>query len=442
MTTAFYFCCDFLYMAVRIWISFDLIAAMAEPRYGKKAELMLRWTIVVGIAGINTYNHTVITALFSNTMLLLIMLAVVLVAKVAYQCQCQKVWMIIFYFWMGLAMLDLFIQTLAYHVLLDCGVSGEPMLTTGIVRGIYLLLCTIAATRIGSYIRLWLADRRNYIGRLGKQIYLFAVLLVICLVYFQRIYRGISSEQVIRYWEIFILLTILLLLVGGIYKIRQREREQALLQQQKIILLESNYHTLSQVYEEKSVLLHDMRKHLGVIYGLAAEDRKPELLDYIAGLDGKLSRYKTGELSNHKLLDLILNVKRQEAEDEGIDVQYELDDMGGLKMDSTDICALFSNLLDNAIEANRKRDRGAGRWLKLSCIRKGRMVMITASNPMTEACLVLADGLPRTTKKDTKLHGFGMLSIRQVAETYGGYLDIQVKDKTFHVVIYLEGFRA
>lgn len=105
-----------------------------------------------------------------------------------------------------------------------------------------------------------------------------------------------------------------------------------------------------------------------------------------------------------------------------------------------EICALFSNILDNAIEANQKISEGAARWIKLGIARKGQMLVIAASNPKLEGKLKWAGKIPQTTKRDKEKHGMGMQSIMQVLEMHKGYLIAEDQGAIFQLTVYLQGF--
>ena len=47
------------------------------------------------------------------------------------------------------------------------------------------------------------------------------------------------------------------------------------------------------------------------------------------------------------------------------------------------------------------------------------------------------DGLPLTTKSDKRYHGFGMKSIKMLAEKYGGYVSVKAEDGVFNLNILL-----
>ena len=65
--------------------------------------------------------------------------------------------------------------------------------------------------------------------------------------------------------------------------------------------------------------------------------------------------------TDNSFVNAILNQKLSEAKERGIDVKCViLTSFHGI--DNKDICNLFGNLLDNAIEANEKQKNGA--WLE------------------------------------------------------------------------------
>ena len=58
------------------------------------------------------------------------------------------------------------------------------------------------------------------------------------------------------------------------------------------------------------------------------------------------------------------------------------------------------------------------------------VVTNTQGNPvqMLKEC---PTGLPRTSKEDRDSHGFGLQSIRQIAQDHGGFLTVQGEDQIF-----------
>ncbi|MCD7917180.1 MAG: GHKL domain-containing protein [Clostridiales bacterium] len=65
---------------------------------------------------------------------------------------------------------------------------------------------------------------------------------------------------------------------------------------------------------------------------------------------------------------------------------------------------------------------------------QGGMLMCTIEH-YCDAPLHLVDGLPVTSKQDKTAHGFGLKSIRMIAQKYGGKLRISCNDNVFTLTI-------
>ena len=98
-------------------------------------------------------------------------------------------------------------------------------------------------------------------------------------------------------------------------------------------------------------------------------------------------------------------------------------------MKSHHVYSLLSNLIDNSIEAVEKLDKEHRRiFLKIN--RVGGYTIISVSN-YTNKPVEVHGLLAKTTKKDAKMHGYGMRSIKQVVERYDGEMSLENKDGTF-----------
>lgn len=143
--------------------------------------------------------------------------------------------------------------------------------------------------------------------------------------------------------------------------------------------------------------------------------------------------------TDHQILNLILNMKCQEAAEEQISMVIDCEDMEGLNISPEDLCSLFTNLLDNAIEANKRRAEGEERWISLSCKRHGSMLVIHAENSVSQIADTKNEVL-KSIKKDEKWHGFGLLIMQKIVNKYDGYMEYEVKDGRFIMIQYLVGF--
>ena len=122
----------------------------------------------------------------------------------------------------------------------------------------------------------------------------------------------------------------------------------------KVQLLENNYDHATKMYKEKATLLHDEKHHIRTIQEFLERGDTAAAIKYAGEMTEKLERSGNRVWSKHSLVDMMLNMKIQEAEKNHIRMDVSFDDMEGLILKEMDICTLLSNALDNAIEANQK----------------------------------------------------------------------------------------
>ncbi len=450
MTRSIYFVSEFISTFIKIWVCFGLIDTMAKPRWSERTEYIVKLVTTVLLAGLSTGNNVnaliQFDVLFSNLMLLFIAVVVTLTSKTLYRYPLQYIFNVVFLFFISITLLDFFTLAILYLVL---GVIDQNLYiftSATLARAMYLLLFSAGCIRIGKKVGQWL--RREPKKKYHIWITLSIVPLCVFLTQTQGIYiietyatQGvISIGKVFGMWGIFGLIAFVTVLLFIVYHIRQKDAEERRLQQLKLHMLESNYQSLMQVYEEKAILLHDIKNHIQMIREMVEHDEKLEVLTYLDTMSSKLLRSKHRDLTNHKLLNLILNMKFHEAETAGIAGEYEFDDMSQLRLKPMEICALFTNVLDNAIEANQKLAADVPRYIHMSCIRKNNMLLLNLANPVAEDVKVVDGELPFTTKEDKQFHGFGMRSVRQILETYEGHMRIDVECGEFLLTAYLQGF--
>ena len=151
--------------------------------------------------------------------------------------------------------------------------------------------------------------------------------------------------------------------------------------------------------------------------------------------------------TGNKVLDVILTTKSLQCEKKNITLNAMVDGdlLSGIHV--KDICSLFGNVLDNAIEATQQVEDKDKRLITLSVRSRNQFIIVECENYSESDNVRLRksekrrifknDNLPRTTKKDNVKHGFGLKSIGQVAEKYGGAMNVSYEDGWFKVKVLL-----
>lgn len=96
-----------------------------------------------------------------------------------------------------------------------------------------------------------------------------------------------------------------------------------------------------------------------------------------------------------------------------------------------DICSIFGNALDNAIECVSQNEDPEKRLVTLSMYQKNRFLMIQCENYTETSVILKKNGLPATTKKDSINHGYGLKSIQHAAAKYGGSMTLHADGNWF-----------
>ena len=100
-----------------------------------------------------------------------------------------------------------------------------------------------------------------------------------------------------------------------------------------------------------------------------------------------------------------------------------------------DMCALFGNLMENAIEATEKLTDGSRRFININIRPVAGQVFLCVENGY-ESTVKIVDGMPVSSKEKEKgFHGYGLKSIRMIAEKYDGVFAYKAEEGVFRVNI-------
>lgn len=191
--------------------------------------------------------------------------------------------------------------------------------------------------------------------------------------------------------------------------------------EQAELRLESDYlKELVEKQAEAGKTMHDLKNELFAIRQLLKEDpgAGAAKIDAICGaVDSIQNAVYTGESE----VDALINSKVRALRSTSFSCACYISGFG--KVDRLDLCVLLGNLLDNAAEACAGADGG---WIRLRFLQHGNMLQILLSNTASGG-LAAEGALPRTSKPDALAHGFGLKSVKSIAQKYDGDLSIRAE---------------
>ena len=200
------------------------------------------------------------------------------------------------------------------------------------------------------------------------------------------------------------------------------------------------YEAMEQQHFEIRRLRHDLANHIQMLCALPQEKRDA----YIQNLQDAAALSQPLSLCGDATVNAVLTVKKSILERCHIRLRLELKIPGQLPYARTDLCALYANALDNAIEACMKLDEAKREITLKSRAGKG-LFCLEISNPDTGKPNVPSPPgkipghglIPPTSKPDKANHGLGLKSIQEIVKRYHGSMEIQTENNVFNLFLYL-----
>ncbi len=176
-----------------------------------------------------------------------------------------------------------------------------------------------------------------------------------------------------------------------------------------------------------NVKCHDLKKQIRALRNSEGEIDKSALKE----IESAVRIYDGAVKTGNDALDVLIAEKSLYCEKHGISLTVIADGEKLNFMSKADIYSLFENAISNAIEAVDKIDY-TGKFIRLRVNARGELLCIHMENSLA-VIPEFSGGLPRTTKEDTRYHGYGMRSMQLIAEKYGGGLSASVRNEVFNL---------
>lgn len=216
------------------------------------------------------------------------------------------------------------------------------------------------------------------------------------------------------------------------YTKMKKQKLQTELTQERNFVMMKGYEEMMQNYRSNAIYYHDLKNHMLTLERYLINGEYDKAISYMETLQMDRVEVSAHRWTGIEIIDFILNHKKEMAEKKGISFVIDADLLKLHGMEETDLCALFGNLLDNAIEGC-ERERGE-KEIHISIRMIREMLVIKAVNTCRSE-LPHRDGFFMTEKKDKSRHGWGMKSMQMITEKYGGTMQCDCRNGEFGVVM-------
>ena len=267
------------------------------------------------------------------------------------------------------------------------------------------------------------------------------VLYIVPMLPFLAVFDGEENQQraIQGILAVFILILGVFIPVILIMMVTRKYFMEKNIQQEKYMNAQLDYirqYKISQ--NETRAFRHDIINNLQLMDMLMNEGKTAEAKEHLEAMLGEVKALSPKNITGDEMLDCIVSMKTEKMQELGI--KYYADGVidGGLNMKPTDICSVFANAFDNAIEACARLPKSAPKRIDFNIKRTDKFYNMRLSNSSineADADTLFDNDSHYTSKDDENIHGFGTKNMKHALEKYGGMLKAKTERGRFVLTI-------
>lgn len=190
-----------------------------------------------------------------------------------------------------------------------------------------------------------------------------------------------------------------------------------------------HYEELYRYQNEIRTFRHDIKNKLLSVSGLLADGQIERAVEAVKGEADFLDEANNGIInSGNPAVDAVLQSKLTIAERKGIKLDFSVKLSGEINVDLLELGVIIGNALDNAIEATENIEVSTDKTIFVSIITMGGRIVVSVENPVKAEVDTKRIG---TAKPDKINHGYGLKSIKTIAQKYDGDVFVSCEGNIF-----------
>lgn len=255
--------------------------------------------------------------------------------------------------------------------------------------------------------------------------------------YFSLAYFKKMDMQVKYTMNVFNLVIGILVIIFAMSLINQEKMETEM-----AVMKQLDYERRKQYEQSKenieliNIKCHDLRHQIRLLKGEEKIDSNE-----LDSIEKQIRIYDTKVKTGNDALDTLLSEKSLICAKQHIVFNCIIDGKLLSFMENAELYSLFGNILDNAIQSTLEIQDENKRIITLKVIESSGGVFVYQENPY-EGEIRILHGLP-VTRQNKDYHGYGMKSIKRIADKYSGVLRILTDHQMFRIeIFFLEAVKA
>ncbi len=342
--------------------------------------------------------------------------------------------MIFFVIIAAIEMIVAFLMSWLFHVELTMIKEGV-LFISGMLLSKFLMFILIISIKLKRKKALFQIVQK---GNFTVFVYPFATLAIILLQHGIFVYSPGQSDfisvLVLVCYSLLIIANILIfefidtLYKNTIYETKINAANEIISQQTK------QYEAVIEHHSEVVKLRHDQKNFC---IGVLAELQTGNIETVVNKLESENAFLNDMTEKPNDIVRLLVAIKNEIAKKNGICIDFEYRCSEQLVLPAIDFSVILGNALDNAIEATANVSDYTRKTIRLVVTIKNKSIVITIKNPVEKKVDVAN---LRTTKEKSSMHGYGIISMKQLSERYNGDVTFLCSEEEFTTSIILSNF--
>lgn len=192
----------------------------------------------------------------------------------------------------------------------------------------------------------------------------------------------------------------------------------------------SLYRCIEDITNEMRLTRHDLKSHLLIIKHLNEEGKTDEIDTYIKQIIASSKMDEMVYVTDNWIVSAVISETVRTTKQ--FDIMFHWNILCSVfPFSELETNSLFSNLLNNAIEATIKIDSIEKRKIELDVIKRSNSIEITCRNTYANKPVFNHNGDLKTSKNNISQHGMGLKIIKKIVRKYDGKIEYFIRENFF-----------
>ncbi|WP_461205862.1 sensor histidine kinase [Clostridium sp. DL1XJH146] len=186
--------------------------------------------------------------------------------------------------------------------------------------------------------------------------------------------------------------------------------------------------------KQTAIFRHDLHHHMNYLNTCILENNTDEAISYIAKINRDVEAAQIIQYCENVTINLILSAYVGQGKNKNINIEINTIVPKVIPMNSTDICVILANGIENAINACSNVENENDRNIRVDCRFKNKKLVLEICNTFSGE-IEFEEDIPITREQN---HGFGVKSIIAMVKEYQGFYSFSQESGIFTMRVILQ----